>query len=831
MKRIVSLLLGVILAVMPLVATGENTAEAGVYYQKTWLSNPGYGYRDTIAALVMTNDPGQDVKTEEDIKAEIRFYPFSAETGLYATGEGEAAGDRVEIQFLSENRINYTARLKEPGKYVFQDTAYYLLDSDQPVLAGLRAELDGIVADSTDTKEKKMAQKLHDWVCKRVSPVFPEEDAERLAVACTDPMNALITGYACAEAYAPLLNLLLSASGLRCMTVCGTVNEAESCWSLARLDDEWCWTDSAMDDLNDKKGNKYLEKDDKTMAKDHTLRAEDQLFTDQMIRESVMDNLFAGTLRYDQLKYYPKVGINYLFTESDGPVWTIGDSATVTFHMYGNKMEELKGMTTEEFLNNFVYYFPWMEEEDKPYYYSWNVDLYNTAETPYEMPPRTELITIENMAEDYSTFTLTFQKPGYYRIGDGYFDTYVYVISPEQKEAAEMAAEMDAAVEKAKGAATEKEAAKMLFQWIRRRVKYNYAAKKWKETWNSNDATERDVATAWEAIGALIYGKAVCGGYSAIYHALLCQAGIRDIDIGGSILPEYEDHAWNLNRLDGVWSHTDVTWDRFCWTPEKMAKDHEALLDPVLTEICFGSTMDYLADQLEEDHKTLKAIPARLRFLPRRIEDYDFPEKLPQFMQADVTLEGKEVTLNLSARARILFGSVGDEGSPTDDWERKAPVEKTLTRSMKYPESFQVELRSDPEFPFQKKPCQWILLDYTDGELTRARYRYVVLDKAGIYADAGYNSRYHYYEYDENMNPTGIGYYMTFEGAALDLRIFFDTEGNVDYYKVKYSSFMDDIKSSWQGTPDNPLTVLNGTEIRDTTEADPRIWDPVWFEK
>ena len=95
----------------------------------------------------------------------------------------------------------------------------------------------------------------------------------------------------------------------------------------------------------------------------------------------------------------------------------------------------------------------------------------------------------------------------------------------------------------------------------------------------------------------------------------------------------------------------------------------------------------------------------------------------------------------------------------------------------------------------------------------------------------GYNSRYHYYEYDENMNPTGIGYYMTFEGAALDLRIFFDTEGNVDYYKVKYSSFMDDIKSSWQGTPDNPLTVLNGTEIRDTTEADPRIWDPVWFEK
>jgi hypothetical protein len=42
---------------------------------------------------------------------------------------------------------------------------------------------------------------------------------------------------------------------------------------------------------------------------------------------------------------------------------------------------------------------------------------------------------------------------------------------------------------------------------------------------------------------------------------------------------------------------------------------------------------------------------------------------------------------------------------------------------------------------------------------------------------------------------------------------------------------MDNIQSSWQGTPDNPLTVLNGKEMQDSAEADPRIWDPVWFEK
>ena len=163
--------------------------------------------------------------------------------------------------------------------------------------------------------------------------------------------------------------------------------------------------------------------------------------------------------------------------------------------------------------------------------------------------------------------------------------------------------------------------------------------------------TERDVCTAWDAIGGLIYGKVVCGGYASIYHCLLRQAGIRDFRILGFMLPDYNGHEWNLNRLDGVWSYTDATKDRFCWAAEKMPKDQEAALDPVLDQIYFGSAMDYLADQLEEDHKTLKAIPARLRFLPRRIEDYGFPEKVPQFIQADVALEeepGAELSSTMS---------------------------------------------------------------------------------------------------------------------------------------------------------------------------------------
>ena len=57
------------------------------------------------------------------------------------------------------------------------------------------------------------------------------------------------------------------------------------------------------------------------------------------------------------------------------------------------------------------------------------------------------------------------------------------------------------------------------------------------------------------AIGPLLYGKALCGGYTDLMAIFLNKIGISNYKISG------EDHVWNLVYLDGKWLHLDLTWD------------------------------------------------------------------------------------------------------------------------------------------------------------------------------------------------------------------------------------------------------------------------------
>ena len=253
MKRLLSILLALALLAAPLCAPAEEAAEAPAY-TKAWICGAPYGYGTTASVLVLSDGTSRRGLTPEQVAEEIRFCPFDEASGLYAPGEGEPAGERAEIVSLSDTRNKYTVRMKEPGKYLLSGAAYYLLDLKTPAQAALRAELDGIVVKSTRKGDKKTAKALHDWLVSRVSPVFPAEDAERLKAACGDPMNALLTGCACREAYAELNRLLLNAADIRCFTVSGTAGEENVTWSLCGLDGTWCWTDAALDDVNDKKG-------------------------------------------------------------------------------------------------------------------------------------------------------------------------------------------------------------------------------------------------------------------------------------------------------------------------------------------------------------------------------------------------------------------------------------------------------------------------------------------------------------------------------------------------------------------------------------------------
>lgn len=65
------------------------------------------------------------------------------------------------------------------------------------------------------------------------------------------------------------------------------------------------------------------------------------------------------------------------------------------------------------------------------------------------------------------------------------------------------------------------------------------------------------------AYGALVEGKAVCGGYAKAFEYLCHLCGIPCIYVTGQAQTNVMNgpHAWNLVQIDGVWTLVDVTWD------------------------------------------------------------------------------------------------------------------------------------------------------------------------------------------------------------------------------------------------------------------------------
>ena len=80
-----------------------------------------------------------------------------------------------------------------------------------------------------------------------------------------------------------------------------------------------------------------------------------------------------------------------------------------------------------------------------------------------------------------------------------------------------------------------------------------------------------------EADGPLVYGEALCEGYSKAFMYLCQSVGIQCVCVAGYA---GEDHMWNMLRLDGEWYHMDTTWDDsgtyeyFCIPDSQMFVDH-----------------------------------------------------------------------------------------------------------------------------------------------------------------------------------------------------------------------------------------------------------------
>ncbi len=73
------------------------------------------------------------------------------------------------------------------------------------------------------------------------------------------------------------------------------------------------------------------------------------------------------------------------------------------------------------------------------------------------------------------------------------------------------------------------------------------------------------------ATGALLYNKALCGGYAHSMSLFLNMLNLPNYRVSS------ENHIWNLVYLDGKWYHVDLTWDDPMTT-----NDRDLLLDNYL---------------------------------------------------------------------------------------------------------------------------------------------------------------------------------------------------------------------------------------------------------
>ncbi len=101
---------------------------------------------------------------------------------------------------------------------------------------------------------------------------------------------------------------------------------------------------------------------------------------------------------------------------------------------------------------------------------------------------------------------------------------------------------------------------------------------------NNTNLLTRSEQMSSTAYGALVNGKALCGGYSAAFVMIMRELGYECAYISGTAKG---NHAWNIFKANGNYYYIDITWDDgadsedeyirydyFCLTSEEMGKTH-----------------------------------------------------------------------------------------------------------------------------------------------------------------------------------------------------------------------------------------------------------------
>ena len=119
--------------------------------------------------------------------------------------------------------------------------------------------------------------------------------------------------------------------------------------------------------------------------------------------------------------------------------------------------------------------------------------------------------------------------------------------------------------------------AKYVYERLIRTVDYDVSAR---EDIGSSDQT---------LLSALLYGNAVCAGYSKAFEYLMQAMGIECVNVVGTGYGEA--HSWNVALLDGAYYHIDPTWGDPLYTGEDDGASDDVNFDYLgLTTADIGKT-------------------------------------------------------------------------------------------------------------------------------------------------------------------------------------------------------------------------------------------------
>ena len=121
------------------------------------------------------------------------------------------------------------------------------------------------------------------------------------------------------------------------------------------------------------------------------------------------------------------------------------------------------------------------------------------------------------------------------------------------------------------------ERVKFLHDYIISKVTYD------EEAYREGDAAdEKTQALPYTAYGALLEGKALCGGYAKLFELVMHTLGYECEYVTGTA--GGGPHAWNLIKLEGDYYYIDLTWDDlddnvslytyFCVNDEMLSRTH-----------------------------------------------------------------------------------------------------------------------------------------------------------------------------------------------------------------------------------------------------------------